>query len=118
MLATEVTSRETTGASIRVRAAGFGTVKPIEDVNFEHHPEPNATPFLYLATGTYLQAASIIVLLRPPGNGKTHLSMFLGVKAAQQGRRVPLSSATDWVNRLADAHQAGHPASELKHLGR
>ena len=54
VLATEVTSREASGASIRIRTAGFGTVKSIEDVNFEHQPGTKRDTIAHLATGTYL----------------------------------------------------------------
>jgi DNA replication protein DnaC len=118
VLATEVTSREASGASIRIRAAGFGTVKSIEDFNFEHQPGAKRDTIAHLATGNYLHTASNIVLLGPPGTGKTHLAIGLGVKAAQQGHRVLFASATDWVTRLADAHHAGRLAGELKRLRR
>jgi len=118
VLATEVTSREASGASIRIRAAGFGTVKTIEDFNFDHQPGAKRDTIAHLATGTYLQAASNVVLLGPPGTGKTHLAIGLGVKAAQQGHRVLFASATDWVTRLADAHHTGRLGAELKRLRR
>ena len=95
VLATEVTSREASGASIRIRAAGFGTVKSIEDFNFEHQVGAKRDTIAHLATGTYLHTASNIVLPGPPGTGKTHLAIGLGVKAAQQGHRVLFASATD-----------------------
>ena len=118
VLATEVTSREASGASIRIRAAGFGTMKSIEDFNFDHQTGAKRDTIAHLATGTYLQAASNVVLLGPPGTGKTHLAIGLGVKAAQQGHRVLFASATDWVTRLADAHHAGRLGAELKRLRR
>jgi DNA replication protein DnaC len=118
VLATEVASREASGAAIRIRAAGFGTVKSIEDFNFDHQPGAKRDTIAHLATGTYLASASNIVLLGPPGTGKTHLAIGLGIKAAHQGHRVLFASATDWVTRLADAHHTGRLAAELKRLRR
>ena len=48
-----------------------------------------------------------VVLLGPPGTGKTHLATALGVAAARHGHRVLFATATDWVTRLTDAHRAG-----------
>jgi DNA replication protein DnaC len=118
VLSTEVASREASGAAIRIRAAGFGTTKSIEDFNFDHQPGAKRDTIAHLATGTYLTSASNIVLLGPPGTGKTHLAIGLGVKAAHQGHRVLFASATDWVTRLADAHHTGRLAAELKRLRR
>ena len=118
VLATEVASREASGASIRIRAAGFGTVKSIEDFNFDHQPGAKRDVIAHLATCAYLQTASNIVLLGPPGTGKTHLAVGLGVKAAHQGHRVQFASATDWVSRLQAAHRDGRLAGELKRLRR
>ncbi|WP_422386633.1 ATP-binding protein [Kribbella rubisoli] len=41
-----------------------------------------------------------VVLLGPPGTGKTHLATALGVAAARHGHRVLFATATDWVTRL------------------
>ena len=118
VLATEVSSREASGASIRIRAAGFGTVKSLEDFTFDHQPGAKRDVIAHLATGTYLATASNIVLLGPPGTGKTHLAIGLGVKAAHQGHRVLFATATEWVMRLQDAHHDGRLAAELKRLRR
>ncbi len=59
-----------------------------------------------------------MVLLGPPGTGKTHLAIGLGIKAAQAGHRVLFATATDWVTRLQTAHSTGHLAEELARLRR
>ena len=48
-----------------------------------------------------------MVLLGPPGTGKTHLAIALGVIAARRGHRVLFATATDWVARLQEAHRVG-----------
>src|SRR4029453_5435270 len=54
----------------------------------------------------------------PPGTGKTHLSIALGVQAARRGHRVAFASAQDWVSRLAGAKRAGKLEEELERLRR
>jgi DNA replication protein DnaC len=54
----------------------------------------------------------------PPGTGKTHLAIGLGVRACQAGHRVAFATAAQWVTRLADAHTAGQLQAELHRLGR
>ena len=60
-----------------------------------------------LASGGFLTEARNVVLLGPPGTGKTHLATALGIAAARHGHRVLFATATDWVTRLTDAHRAG-----------
>ena len=55
---------------------------------------------------------------RPPGIGKTHLAIGLGIKAAQTGHSVLFDTASNWINRLAAAHHAGALEAELKKIRR
>ena len=59
-----------------------------------------------------------MVLLGPPGTGKTHLAVGLGIKAAQAGHRVLFATATEWVTRLQAAHHTGRLTEELTRLRR
>ena len=54
-----------------------------------------------------LTEARNVVLLGPPGTGKTHLATGLGVIAANHGHRVRFATAVDWVARLTEAHRLG-----------
>ena len=54
----------------------------------------------------------------PPGTGKTHLSIALGVQAARRGYRVAFATATQWVTRLSEAKSRGRLSDELDRLAR
>ncbi len=58
------------------------------------------------------------MFLGPPGTGKTHLSIGLGIRAAQAGHRVAFATAAEWVARLGEAHTHGRLHAELARLGR
>lgn len=59
-----------------------------------------------------------VVLLGPPGTGKTHLAIALAIRACLAGHRVAFATATDWVARLLDAQRLGRREAELRRLGR
>jgi DNA replication protein DnaC len=118
VLSREVSAREASGAETRARAAGFPARRSVEDFNFDHQPGLRRETIAHLATGAFLAEASNVVLLGPPGTGKTHLATGLGLRATQLGHRVLFATAIDWVTRLQGAHQGGRLAQELARLRR
>jgi DNA replication protein DnaC len=114
----EVSARDASGGRLRIRAAGFGSTKTIEDFVFDHQPGLKRDTIAHLATGTFLTKAENVVLLGPPGTGKTHLAIGLGIKAAQAGHRVLFATATEWVTRLQHAYAIGRLSDELARLRR
>ncbi len=117
VLEREVSARNASGADQRIRAAGFGTRKTLDDFDFDAQPATRQQ-VAALASGGFLTEARNVVLLGPPGTGKTHLAIGLGIKAAHYGHRVLFATATDWVTRLTDAHRAGKLPAELVRLRR
>lgn len=58
------------------------------------------------------------MLLGPPGIGKTHIAIGLGVKAAHAGYSVLFDTASNWIARLSTAHHANRLEAELKKIRR
>jgi DNA replication protein DnaC len=57
-------------------------------------------------------------LFGPPGTGKTHLATGIAIRACQAGHRALFATATEWVDRLAEAHTTGWLQDELRRPGR
>lgn len=118
LLARQVADREAAGTTMRIRTAHFPQVKTLEDFNLDHLPSLRRDLLAHLATGTFVSKAENVILLGPPGIGKTHLAIGLGVKAAQAGHSVLFDTASNWITRLAAAHHTGTLEAELKKLRR
>lgn len=118
LLARQVADREASGNSMRIRTAHFPQVKTLEDFNLDHLPSLRRDLLAHLATGTFVSKAENVILLGPPGIGKTHLAIGLGVKAAQAGHSVLFDTASNWIARLGAAHHAGNLEAELKKIRR
>jgi len=117
-LEAEVATRGAHGAENRIRAAGFAARKTIEDFDFDHQRSVKRDQILHLATLDFITARTNIVLLGPPGTGKTMLATGLGIRACQAGHRVLFATAAAWTDRLTAAHRAGRIQQEITRLGR
>jgi len=81
----------------RTKAADFRALKTLEDFDWQFNPSINRKQVFELATGTYLSQGKDILLLGPPGVGKTHLAQALGYEAIKQGKEVLYRSIFDLV---------------------
>ena len=118
VLERQVAERESAGTTMRIRTAHFPQIKTLEEFNLEHLPSLRRDVLAHLATATFIAKAENVILLGPPGLGKTHLAIGLGIKAAQVGYSVLFDTATHWIDRLARAHHTGQLETELKKIRR
>jgi DNA replication protein DnaC len=114
----EVSARESHGGEGRIRAARFPARKSLEEFDFDHARGLKRELIAHLGTLDFVTAKENVLLLGPPGTGKTHLATGLAIRACQAGHRVLFATATEWVTRLAEAHHAGRLHDELRRLGR
>src|SRR4051812_27346485 len=114
----EVAARESHGGEGRIRAARFPARKSLEEFDFEHARGLKRDLIAHLGTLDFVTAKENVLLLGPPGTGKTHLAIGLAIRACQAGHRVLFATAAQWVARLADAHHTGRLQDELIRLGR
>ena len=118
VLERQLADRESAGTTMRIRTAHFPAIKTLEDFNLDHLPSLRKDLLAHLATSTFVAKAENVILLGPPGIGKTHLAIGLGVKATQAGYSVLFDTANNWIARLAAAHHQGQLEAELKKIRR
>ncbi len=102
-LATEWKGRYQKGIETRLRQSRFLWVKTIEQFDFEFQPSIDRKQVRELAGLSFVDRSHNVVILGPPGVGKTHLAVGLGVKAVEAGYSVLFLTLETLMSRLVRA---------------
>ncbi len=116
LLAGELEARHKKTVELNLQFARFPARKRLEDFDFTAQPSLDRRLVEELATGRFLQEGRNVILLGPPGVGKTHLAIALGVRTAELGHRVYFSTALDLATRLTKAVDSNRLHRQLKTL--
>lgn len=73
---------------------------------------------LHLASMRFVELGHNVIFLGPPGTGKTHLSIALGLIACQAGYDVLFLSAVEAVTQLLEAQEQGTLRQAIKRLAK
>jgi DNA replication protein DnaC len=112
----ELRERQRRGVELNLKFARFPYRKRLEDFDFNAQPGLDRRIIDELATGRFLNEGRNLVLLGPPGVGKTHLAIGLGVRTAELGHRVYFTTAMDLALRLTKAVDSNRLHRQLKAL--
>ena len=86
-LATEWNGRHQKGLESRLKQARLPWIKTLEQFDFSFQPFIDRKVLRELAGGAFVERAENVILLGPPGVGKTHLAVALGREAIERGYR-------------------------------
>lgn len=81
----------------RVKAAGFRELRTLDDFDFSFNMSIKRKQIFDLATGRFIREARDVLLIGPPGIGKSHLAQALGYQAIKSGFVVLYRSIFDVV---------------------
>jgi len=116
-LALEWQGRHQRGIEARLRQARFPTVKTLEQFDFDFQPSLDRRQVRELAGVSFVERGHNVVILGPPGVGKTHVAVALGVKAVEAGYSVLFLTLETLMTRLVKAQTENRLEPNLKLLG-
>lgn len=98
----------------RIKKAGFRELKSIEDFDFSFNPSIKRRQIMELATGRFIREKTDMLILGPPGVGKSHLVQAIGHQAAKVGFTVLYRSIFDTISELIQAENFGDSVKMMK----
>ena len=114
LLHTEVQATETRRLAGRQRFACLPAPWRLEDYDFEAQPRLDRKLVDELATLRFIEEAANVLLIGPPGVGKTMLAVGLGHKAVEAGYRVYYTTAADLAARCHRAAIEGRWSTTMR----
>ena len=107
LLAEELTLRENRRIKIALMMARLSSIKTLAGFDFSFQPSLDKNRIMALAELEFIERREVVHFLGPPGTGKSHLSLALGVQAVRAGRSVYFTPLSDLVSTLAKAEREG-----------
>jgi len=115
-LETEWQGRYQRGIEARLRMARFPWLKTLDQFDFDFQPSLDKRQVRELAGMSFVERAHNVILLGPPGVGKTHLAIALGVKAVEAGYSVLFLTLEALMTRLVKAFNENRLERSLQQL--
>lgn len=116
VLATEAAAKQEKHTTMRIQMARFPFQKTLEHFDWKAQPSIDPKVIKELATMRFVADGANVLLLGPPGVGKTHLSVALGMEACRQGLRVSFTTAAALITTLGKALYENRLEERLKLL--
>ena len=114
LLAAEVSATAARRLSGRLRFAHYPLDKRLAGFEFDFQPSIDRAVIAELSTLRFVEERRNALFLGPPGVGKSHLAIALGIAATEAGYRTYFTTAVDLVGHLQAAHLEGNWASKMR----
>ena len=113
LLSAQISLRNNRRLQAAMRSSRLPAVKTLESFDFSFQPSIKREQIESLHELGFIDRKENVVLLGPPGVGKTHIAISLAIAAAQAGRRVYYGTLVDLITSLEEAQAAGQLSRRL-----
>lgn len=118
LLGEEYTTRESRRIKMALQTARLPTIKTLSGYDFSFQPSLDRNRVLALAQLEFVERKQCVHLLGPPGTGKSHLAIALGVEAVRAGKSVYMATLAELVDSMRRAEREGRLADRVRFLSR
>ncbi len=101
-----------------IHKAGFESIKYLEEIDYAFNDSIDKEKVSYLGKLDFIDRNENVIIIGPPGVGKTMIATGIGVKACMAGKRVLFTNAKDMLDELHDSMLSGNLKSVLKAFDR
>lgn len=116
LLEEEMTARQERRLSIKQRLARFPWVKTLDQFDFDFQPGLDEKKIRELATLRFVEQADVVLFTGPPGVGKTHLAIGLGLEAVRVGYSVYFVTLSELADQVPKDRTDSRWAEKLRIL--
>ncbi len=114
----DLTLRESRRIKTALVMARNSTIKTLAGFDFGFQPSLDRNRIMALAGVDFVDRHEVVHFTGPPGCGKTHLSIALGIEAVRAGRSVHFIGLADLVGTLARAEREGSLRGKIRFFSR
>lgn len=118
LLGEEFTTRETRRIKMALQTARLTSIKTLAGYDFSFQPSLDRQRILALAQLEFIERRQAVHFLGPPGTGKSHLAVALGVEAVKAGKSVYFATLAELVASMAKAEREGLLRERVRFLSR
>ena len=118
LLGEEYGRRESRRIKMALQTARLSVLKTLAGYDFSFQPSLEPSRVMALAELAFVERRQCVHFLGPPGTGKSHLAIALGVEAIKAGRSVYFATLAELVDSMRKAEREGKLRERVRFLSR